>query len=124
MKALLCLVLLLSSPAWADAQISETATGSATIRTIRATAKDDIKPSSWPGFVEVLVSSTPLSRQTLLVNVRNISEVSVSDDGVAVTLGVSPTQAAAVSATTFFVPRGVMDKNAALEMFKRVAYER
>lgn len=124
MKALIALGFLLSAPAWADAQISETATGSATIRTIRATAKDDIKPSNWPGFVEVLVSSTPLMRQTLLVNVRNISELSISEDGVAVTLGVSPTKTAAVSATTFVVPRGVMDKNAALEMFKRVAQER
>jgi len=62
MKALLGLVLFLSAPAWADAQISEAATGSATIRTIRATAKDDIKPNNWPGFVEVLVSSTPLMR--------------------------------------------------------------
>ncbi len=124
MKTLLCLVLLLSSAAWADAQISETPNGSATIRTIRATTRDDIKPSNWPGFVEVLVSSTPLMRQTLLVNVRNISELSTSEDGVTVTLGVSPTKTAAVSATTFVVPRGVMDKNAALEMFKRVAYER
>ncbi|MCX9156753.1 hypothetical protein OPU71_11515 [Niveibacterium sp. 24ML] len=124
MKTILSVAFLLSAPAWADAQLTETATGSATMRTIRATAKDDIKPSNWPGFVEVLVSSTPLMRQTLLVNVRNISEVSVSEDGVAVTLGTSPSKAAAVSATTLVVPRGVMDKNAALEMFRRVASER
>ncbi|HIV72958.1 MAG TPA: hypothetical protein H9903_18625 [Candidatus Aquabacterium excrementipullorum] len=124
MKAAFALTVLAVGPAWADVQISEAQAGSVTARTIRAVAKGDLRPSAWPGFIDVVVSSAMITRQTMSVNVRNIQEVVTSEEGVSVILGQSSSRTSPACTTTFWIPRTVMDKDAALDMFRQAADER
>jgi len=121
MRVLATLLLIAATPAWADADIAVKRNGVHVAKTIKPGNREDIQPSQWPGFVAVTLSSVPLNRRVLHINVRTLHEIDVRESGVSFTLATAPGEEGTWVTTTFVIPKNILEPEAAIEMFRRAA---
>ncbi len=121
MRVLAALLLMAAAPAWADADITVKRHGANVAKTIRPGSREDIQPSQWPGFVAVTLSSVPLNRRVIHINVRTLQEIDVRENGVSLTLAAVPGEEGGWVTTTFVIPKNLLEPEAVIEMFRRAA---